>query len=63
MTISSTPLTDTKRGTTHEHLYRMVRPMGTVVNAFRARWDGWAQAGQMGPVRATEIGRHTGARI
>ncbi len=37
--------------------------MAAMLKAVRARWNDLAQAGQLGPVHETEIGRHTGARI
>ena len=63
MTASSTTITTSPRKTTLAHVGRVVRPMAAMLKAVRARWNDLAQAGQLGPVHVTEIGRHTGARI
>jgi len=63
VTASSTTITTSPRRTTLAHLGRVGRPMAVMLSAVRARWNDLAQAGQLGPVQDTEIGRHTGARI
>lgn len=63
MTANSTTIITTRRRSTLAHLARVGGSMTAVLSAIRARWDGWAHSGQLGPVREAEIGRHTGARI
>jgi hypothetical protein len=42
---------------------RLALAAGSFLAAIGARWNAFAEAGQLGPDREREIGRHTGARI
>ena len=60
--------TTAKVGTQQEHavvsrLRRLAIAAGSFLAAIGSRWNDFAEAGQLGPDREREIGRHTGARI
>ena len=42
---------------------RLALAAGSFLAAIGSRWNSFAEAGQLGPDREREIGRHTGARI
>ena len=44
-------------------LRRLALAAGSFLAAIGSRWNDFAEAGQLGPDREREIGRHTGARI
>ena len=60
--------TTAKVGTRQEQamvsrIRRLALAAGSLFAAIGSRWDDFAEAGQLGPDREREIGRHSGARI
>ena len=60
--------TTAKAGTHQEQgtvkpIRRLALATGSLLAAIGSRWNAFAEAGQLGPDREREIGRHTGARI
>lgn len=62
MTASSTTVKMTQRRMNDREFGRSVRVI-RVYAAVRARWNAFANAGQLGAVDDIRLGRHTGARI
>lgn len=61
---ATTSILGTRRGAaTLAHVRRLVRGAGSILAAIGARWNDFADSGQLGPSAESAISRHTGSRI
>ena len=63
MTTAAAKVGTQQQQATASRTRRMALAAGSFLAAIGSRWNDFAEAGQLGPVREREIGRHTGARI
>ena len=63
MTTTTATVGTTQEQATVSRTRRLALAAGSLLAAIGSRWNAFAEAGQLGPDREREIGRHTGARI
>ena len=63
MTTTAATVDTQQEGAAVSGVRRLALAAGSLLAAIRSRWNAFAEAGQLGPDREREIGRHTGARI
>ena len=63
MTTTTANVGTKQERTAVSRIRRLALAAGSLLAAIGSRWNAFAEAGQLGPEREREIGRHTGARI
>lgn len=62
-TTTTTSLAIRRGAATLAHVRRMARGAGSILAAMGARWNDFADSGQLGPSAESAMSRHTGSRI
>ncbi len=63
MTTTTATVGTKQEGAAVPRVRRLALAAGSLLAGVGSRWNAIAEAGQLGPDREREIGRHTGARI